>query len=119
MFYESVFEFETPDLAVSAGGGVIDSPARGFTHGYEVSFEKATVQYEFAAYADGSTNIIPVTIMNADGSVERPELGDGDPISAFVAEVDAAADCVDNGTLSPILAGLTAADALAICEMQR
>ena len=119
MFYESVFEFETPDLAVSAGGGVIDSPARGFTHGYEVSFEKATVQFEFAAYADGSTNIIPVTIMNADGSVERPELGDGDPISAFVAEVDAVADCVANGTLSPILAGQTAADALAICEMQR
>ena len=67
MFYESVFEFETPDLAVSSGGGVIDSPARGFTHGYDVSFENATVQFEFAAYADGSTNIIPVTIMNADG----------------------------------------------------
>ena len=65
MFYESVFEFETPDLAVSSGGGVIDSPARGFTHGYDVSFENATVQFEFAAYADGSTNIIPVTIMNA------------------------------------------------------
>ena len=57
MFYESVFEFPTPDLAVCAGGGVIDSPARGFTHGYEVSFERATVQFEFAAYADESTSV--------------------------------------------------------------
>ena len=119
MFYESVFEFETPDLAVSAGGGVIDSPARGFTHGYEVSFERATVQFEFAAYADGSTNLIPVTVMNADGSVERPELGDGDPVSAFLAEIDATAECVDNGRISPILDAGTAADALQICEMQQ
>jgi predicted dehydrogenase len=118
MFYESVFEFADPDLAVCAGGGVIDSPARAFTHGYDVSFERATVQFEFAAYADGSTNIIPVTIMNADGSVERPELGDGDPVSSFVAEIDAAARCVDNNEVSPILDAGTAADALQICEMQ-
>lgn len=119
MFYESVFEFETPDLAVSAGGGVIDSPARGFTHGYEVSFERATVQFEFAGYADGSTNIIPVTIMNADGTVSRPDLGDGDPISAFKAEIDATARCVDLGEINPILDAATAADALQICEMQQ
>ncbi len=118
MFYESVFEFETPDLAVSSGGGVIDSPARGFTHGYDVSFENATVQFEFAAYADGSTNIIPVTIMNADGSVQRPELGDGDPITAFLDEINAAARCVDLGEKSAILDASTAADAIEICEMQ-
>lgn len=119
MFYESVFEFDTPDLAVSAGGGVIDSPARGFTHGYDVSFERATVQFEFAAYADGSTNMIPVTIMNADGSVDRPELGDGDPVSAFVAEIDAAAQSVASNVVSPILDAAVAADALQICEMQQ
>ncbi|WP_419189980.1 Gfo/Idh/MocA family protein [Stieleria marina] len=119
MFYESVFEFDQPDVAVSAGGGVINSPARGFTHGYEVSFEQATVQFEFAAYADGSTNSIPVTIMNADGSVERPELGDGDPVSAFVAEIDAAAHSVDSGQPSAILDAAIAADALKICEMQQ
>jgi predicted dehydrogenase len=118
MFYETVFEFDQPDLAVSSGGGVIDSPARPFTHGYEVSFERATVQFEFAAYADGTTTIVPVTVMNIDGSVEKPELGDGDPVSAFVGEVDAAARCVDAGEISPILDASTAADALRICEMQ-
>ena len=118
MFYESVFEFADREVAVSAGGGVIDSPARGFTHGYEVSFERATVQFEFAAYADGSTNIIPVTIMNADGTVERPDLGDGDPVSAFVEEIEAAARSIDSGKPSCILDASIAADALTICEMQ-
>ena len=119
MFYETVFEFETPDLAVSSGGGVIDSPARAFTHGYDVSFERATVQFEFAAYTDGSTNMIPLTVMHANGTVERPELGDGDPVSSFVAEIDAAARCVDYGEISSILDASTAADALQICEMQQ
>ncbi len=118
MFYETVFEFDQPDVAVSSGGGVIDSPARPFTHGYEVSFERATVQFEFAAYADGTTTTVPVTMMNIDGSVEKPELGDGDPVSAFVDEVDAAARCVDDGEISAVLDASTAADALKICEMQ-
>lgn len=119
MFYESVFAFDQADgLAVSAGGGVIASPARPFTHGYEVSFERATVHFDFAGYADGSTTLIPVTVMHHDGSIERPELGDGDPVAAFVAEVDAAAECVDQGKPSPILDAQTAADAIKICEMQ-
>jgi predicted dehydrogenase len=117
-FYETVFEFDRGDLAVSAGGGVIDSPARPFTHGYEVSFERATVQYEWAAFADGSTAIIPVTILHADGRVERPSLGSSDPVDAFVHEVDAAACCVERGEVSPILDARTAADAIKICEMQ-
>lgn len=118
MFYETVFEFDDPELVVSAGGGVIDSPARPFTHGYEVSFEKATIQFEFAGYNDGSTMLVPVTVMHADGSVEKPEMGDGDPVTSFVAEVDAAARTVDQGEISPILDAKTAADALRICEMQ-
>ncbi len=118
MFYETVFEFDSGDLPVSSGGGVIGSSARAFTHGYEVSFEKATIQFEFAAYADGSTALIPVTIMNDDGSVERPECGDGDPVSSFLAEIDAAARSVDEGIISPVLDASIAADAIRICEMQ-
>ncbi len=117
-FYETVFEFSDPAIVVSAGGGVIDSAARGFTHGYEVSFERATVQFEFAAYADGSIASIPVTIMHADGSVERPELGGGDPIDAFVAEIDAAAASLRGNSIHPALDAKLAADALLICEMQ-
>jgi predicted dehydrogenase len=118
MFYESIFEFSDTSLVVSAGGGVIQSPARVFTHGYDVGFERAHVQFEFAAYADGSTSMMPLTVMHEDGAVERPELGDGDPVSAFVAEIDAAGDCVDHNQVSSILDARTAADALRICEMQ-
>lgn len=117
-FYETVFEFEDESKVVSAGGGVIDSAARGFTHGYEVSFEMATVQFEFAAYADGSTALIPVTIMHNDGRVERPEFGDGNPVDAFVHEINAAARWIDHGEVSPFLDPRIAADAIAICEMQ-
>ncbi len=117
-FYESVFEFPGQELAVSAGGGVIDSPARPFTHGYEVSFELATVQYESAAYADGSSAAIPVTILHADGSVERPDLGTGDPVDAFALEIDAAAASIHSGAVDPVLDANTAADALEICQMQ-
>jgi predicted dehydrogenase len=122
--YETVFEFESPESEmpsriVSSGGGVIDSPARPFTHGYEVSFEKATIQFEFAAYADGSTAIIPVTVMHNDGRIDRPDLGSGDPIEAFVRELDLAAACVDRGQLSDILDARIAADAIKICELQR
>lgn len=118
MFYETVFEFDSPGVAVTAGGGVIDSPARPFTHGYEVSFEQATVRFEFAGYSDGTSTLIPVTIMKNDGTLEKPEFGDGDPVNAFVAEIDEAARSVAQGKTSPILDANTAADALAICEMQ-
>ncbi|TWU56934.1 1,5-anhydro-D-fructose reductase [Rubripirellula tenax] len=117
-FYETVFDFGDDSKVVSAGGGVIDSSARGFTHGYEVSFEAATIQYEFAGYADGSSALIPVTIMHNDGRVERPEFGDGDPVEAFVHEIDAVAKWIDNGEVSPFLDPTIAADALKICEMQ-
>lgn len=119
MFYETIFEFGQEGFAVSAGGGVINSPARPFTHGYEVSFERATVQFEFAGYSDGSSALIPVTILHADGSVEKPDFGDGDPVNAFVHEIDEAARCVKTGEVSPILDARLAADAIRICEMQR
>lgn len=116
--YETVFDFGDAGKVVSCGGGVIDSPARGFTHGYEVGFENATVVYDFAAYADGTTSHLPVTILHHDGRVERPELGGGDPIDSFVLEIDAAADWIDHGNVSPILDPNIAADAIEICEMQ-
>lgn len=116
--YESVFGFDDSGLVVSAGGGVINSPARPFTHGYEVTFENATVQFEAAAFADGESAVIPVTVMHNDGRIERPPLGGGDPISAFVAEIDAAAQVVTSGNPNRILDGRIAADAIAICQMQ-
>ncbi|MEO1618005.1 MAG: Gfo/Idh/MocA family oxidoreductase [Planctomycetota bacterium] len=116
-FYESLFHYSEP-TSVSIGGGVTDSPARGFTHGFEVTFEKATVQFEFAAYADETTATIPLVILHQDGRIERPEAGDGDPVSSFVAEIDAASTSVSSGKLDPRLDGRVAADAIQICQWQ-
>lgn len=126
--YETVFAFDgaasdstagaPSHPVVSVAGGVIDSPARPFSHGYEVSFEQATIRFEFAAYSDGTSDLIPLTVMHNDGRKELPELGGDDPIDAFVAEIDAAAKVVAGGEMHPALDPAIATDALRICEMQ-
>lgn len=114
--YETVLNYE--GRVVSVAGGVIDSSARPFTHGYEVSFENATLRFEFAAYSDGSSDTIPLTVLHNDGRIERPDLAGGDPIDAFVAEVDSAARVVAGGAVPSTLDPVLATDALRICEMQ-
>ena len=117
-FYDTLFHFENSDLVVGCSGGVSDTPGRPFAQGYEVQFERATVQYEFAAYSDGTSVTLPVTILHSDGRIEKPDLGDPDPIEAFRREVELVADCVDHGKTSFILDPYIAADAIKICEMQ-
>lgn len=116
--YETVFEFAQPERIVSSGGGVIDSPARPFTHGFEIGFEKATLQFEFAAYSDETTALIPLVVLHNDGRIEKPELGNPDPIQAFVREVNLAAVSFHDADQSAILDPHIAADAIKICEMQ-
>jgi len=114
--YETVLDYD--GRVVSIGGGVIDSPARPFTHGYEVSFERATLRFEHAAYSDGTSDDIPLTILHNDGQIERPELAGGDPIDAFVTEIELAARVVAGEPLPLVLDPVMATDALKICEMQ-
>ncbi len=117
-YFESTFSTADPDVVLSACSGVIDQPGRPFTHGYEVHFEKATVRYEFAAFSDGESSLVPLVVFHADGSIEHPQLGDGDPVQSFVLEIDAAAAAVDDGQVHPALDGNIAADALRLCDAQ-
>lgn len=114
--YETVLDYE--GRVVSIGGGVIDSPGRPFTHGYEVSFEQATLRFELATYSDGTSDSIPLTILHNNGRVERPTLPASDPITPFLAEVDLAANVHAGGAMPPALDPVLATDALKICEMQ-
>ncbi|MEM9827023.1 MAG: Gfo/Idh/MocA family oxidoreductase [Planctomycetota bacterium] len=113
--YETLMEFGD-GRHVSSGGGVIDAPGRAFTHGYEVHFENATLQFEFAAYTDGQTASIPLIVVTKDGKIERPELGDPDPVQAFVRQMQAAAESAATGKLHPALDPNIATDAIRICE---
>jgi len=103
---------------VSVGGGVIDSPGRRFSQGFEVGFQQAVLRYEMSLYGDGSIEQTGLTILYADGKVERPELPADDPIEPYRRQVDAAAAVVAGEPLPSALDPAIATDALRICEMQ-
>ncbi len=118
-YCNSIFRFEDPSLAVTCTSGVINQQGRPFMHGYEVHLEKATIQFEFAALAAPlPPELSPVKILLEDGSVEFPQLGDGDPVFAFQREIGEVATCIRENRDSEILQGRLARDAIEICEMQ-
>lgn len=113
----SLFNFGDRDLVVSSHGGVINQQGRPFTHAFEVRFEQATVQFEFSAFAD-TPEAMPLKILRHDGSVVRPDLGDGDPVHAFVAELSEVARVLHRGDSSTILDAQLARDAIVLCDAQ-
>lgn len=125
--YETLMTYADGRYA-SSGGGVIDSPARGFTHGYEAIFDDATVQFEFAAYHDTKSNddctaSIPLTVLHNNGHLEHPETGDPetgdpDPVAAFIRQAAAVAAAITTGQIPPALSPHTAAAAIALCQRQ-
>src|SRR5439155_12130026 len=76
--------------AVSCSSGAVAQKGRPFVHGYEIYLEKATLVYE-----SGAT---PLTVLTADGGVDKPALpGGDDATTAFTAEIQAAVDGVSSG----------------------
>src|SRR5437773_5167816 len=70
--------------AVSCSSGAVAMKGRPFVHGFEIYLENATLVYE--------SGTAPLTVYTADGRVESPKLeGGGDELSAFTAELEAAA----------------------------
>ena len=61
---------------------------------------------------------MPLKLLKADGTIERPELGDGDPVLAFEREIGEVIDCLANDRDSNLLNGTLARDAIEICQMQ-
>ena len=117
-FFTSQFLFEDPDLAVTATSGVVRQQGRAFTHGYEIHFERATLIFDFAVLDGQPVMNIPLTVLTRDGKVQRPELGGGDPVDDFVAELSEAAKAIRSGRPSPILDGRLASDAVTLCAAQ-
>jgi len=113
-FIETIIDFPDGRFA-AATCGVTDSPARPFCHGYEVQFEKATLQFDFVALSNGVESL-PLKVLHADGRIEQPALGSGDMIDAFTAELSLAADIAAGRQKESILDGTLAADALTICQ---
>lgn len=116
-YCNSIFRFPDPALTVTCTSGVIDQQGRGFTHGFEIHLEKATLQFDFQGFSD-EPELMPVKILTEDGKVIRPELGDGDPVFAFRREIEEVTQCLAANRASEILNGSLARDAIEICQMQ-
>ena len=111
--------YAQPNLAVSSLAGALSQAGRSFTHGFEFYLDRATVSFEFASLAGQGLLAIPLSVIHADGTVERPNLpGSGDPVDAFVAELGAAVEAVTSGVACPTLAGDLARQALQICHAE-
>lgn len=116
-YCQTIFDFAQSEFCVSATSGVIDQQGRPFNHGYEVHFENATLQFEFAAFSD-SPESMPLKVLHRDGAIERPELGDGDPVFAFQREIAEVISCLSESKESEILNSTLARDAIEICQLQ-
>jgi predicted dehydrogenase len=107
--------FDRPDLAVSCVSGALSQSGRPFTHGFELYLDRATIAFEFANLAGQGHVAMPLTVILPDGSIERPELGAGDPVDGFVLELTAAVEALAAGRTAPPLDGDLARQALLLC----
>jgi predicted dehydrogenase len=95
---------------VACASGALAGAGRPFVHGFEVYFDEATVVHE--------SDMQPLTVLPVGGGSERPALGDGDPVAAFTAELQAAVDGVRAGRAPSLLSGQLARDALVLCHRE-
>ena len=67
--------YDTPNLAVSCVSGALSQAGRPFTHGFEIYLDKATLAFEFANLGGQGHVAMPLSVIRADGTVERPSSG--------------------------------------------
>jgi predicted dehydrogenase len=107
--------YDATDLSVSCTSGALSQSGRPFAHGFQLYFDRATLAFEFANMAGEGHLAPPLSVILPDGTVERPNLGLGDPIDSFALELGVAAEAVATGKDAPRLSGALAQQALRIC----
>ncbi|MGD9647636.1 MAG: Gfo/Idh/MocA family oxidoreductase [Pirellulales bacterium] len=116
-FVNTQFHYGDGGPVITATGGVIRQQGRPFTHGFEIYLERATLIYDFAAFATEPART-PLTVLSANGKVTQPKLGSDDPLDVFAAELGEAARSIKKHEPSPLLAGELACDALRLCQRE-
>lgn len=104
-----------PPIAISSLSGALSQSGRSFTHGFELFLEDATLSFDFANIGGQGHLATPLSVYLADGSTQRPALGSGDPVGAFVSELAEATRCVAGTGATAALSAVTARAALAVC----
>jgi predicted dehydrogenase len=115
--FTTQFLYDPPRM-VTATSGVINQQGRPFTHAYEIYLEGATLFFDYMALPKVGDAVTPLTVLLSNGKMERPKLGSGDPVDAFVAELTEVVRAVRANKPSPLLAGELARDALVLCQKQ-
>lgn len=117
-FMESQWLYGPQGPTVAATSGVIAQQGRAFTHGYEIQLEKATLLFDFSVIGGEPVVSMPLTVLDARGKVQRPQLAGGDPVDGFVAELSEVCRSIKKGEPSPLLDAQLALDALELCHKQ-
>ncbi len=115
VYVTTQYLYERPGLAVSCVSGALSQGGRPFAHGFELYFERATLAFEFANLAGQGHVAMPLSLILPDGTVERPELGPGDPVDSFALELAAATQAAASGVEPAQLSGDLARQALRLC----
>jgi predicted dehydrogenase len=110
--------YDEPNLAVSAVSGALSQAGRPFAHSFELYLERATIAFEFANLGGQGHVATPLSVILPDGSIERPQVGSGDPVDAFTSELAAAVEAVAAGAEAPALSGALARQALVLCRAE-
>lgn len=118
-FWHSHFGYRDNGYLVEATSGTIEQQGRAFNHGFEIHFDRATMQFEFAVLNGEGRYLCPPTLLDESGKAERVDLGAGDPMDAFEAELRNVTECVRKNQESDILSGRLAQDAVKLCQIQR
>ena len=106
---------DRPDLAITCTGGAISKKGRPFAHGFEAYFDEATVLYEFATMGGKPHLAQPLCVLTHEGKVQGPRTGSGDPVEAFVREIQGAVEGVNSGSVCSELSSEVARTALSLC----
>lgn len=115
VYLATQYLYERPGPAVSCVSGALSQAGRPFAHGFELYFERATLVFEFANLGGQGHVATPLSVILPDGSVERPELGSGDPIDSFASELTVATHAAATGVEPSQLSADLARSALKLC----
>jgi predicted dehydrogenase len=112
---DTQYLYDRTDFAISCTSGALSQSGRPFTHGFQIYLDRATLSFEFANLAGEGHLATPLSVILPDGTVERPNLGAGDPIDSFAQEFNVAAQAIASGQPAAQLSGDLARQALRIC----
>ena len=107
--------YDDPSLAISAVSGGIAADGLGFSAGFEIYLEKATLLYSASTLAGEWVQDRPLTVVTGGKAIQPKLKGGTEWCSAFTAELQLAVDAVKTRETPRLLSDELARDALKVC----